>query len=352
MSFGGLKDRHAVTVQHVTIHGGPKRNLSQTNLELTYLGQCREPFTSKDIAANRFAIVLRDLSEADTGRLECNLQAVGRDGMPNYFDEQRFGSLGQSGEFVARAWCAGDYERALWLVMADAHPHDRTHERRQRRLIREHWGDWARVKAESRRSPWDKVLAHLAARPYDYRGALAQVRPDLRSIYVAAFQSFLWNQLLAAWLCRQVAPDCLWELPVAGGLFPFHHDAGAAFREGAAAAQLPLPSARIRGREGPYKEVIDEVLQRYGMTLADLRIKYPRDSFFSKGDRAAVAFPKGLESRLDADELTPGRSKMTLRFDLPRGSYATMLTRRIGAGMQKKPGGPGLESGDGRRPSG
>ena len=31
----------------------------------------------------------------------------------------------------------------------------------------------------------------------------------------------------------------------------------------------------------------------------------------------------------DADELNKGRRKMTLRFDLPRGSYATMLVKRV-----------------------
>ena len=30
-----------------------------------------------------------------------------------------------------------------------------------------------------------------------------------------------------------------------------------------------------------------------------------------------------------ADELTKGRRKLTLRFDLPRGSYATMLVKRV-----------------------
>lgn len=44
VAYGGLKDRHAVTVQHVTIHRGPRRGLKQTNLELTYLGQASRPF--------------------------------------------------------------------------------------------------------------------------------------------------------------------------------------------------------------------------------------------------------------------------------------------------------------------
>ena len=64
LSYGGLKDRHAVTSQHFTIFRGPKRNLAHERIAVTYLGQNTEPFTAADIAANRFAITLRAMSDA------------------------------------------------------------------------------------------------------------------------------------------------------------------------------------------------------------------------------------------------------------------------------------------------
>ena len=124
-SYGGLKDRHAWTSQALTIHHGPARGMKQTNIELAYLGQFDRPFTSADIVANRFRIVVRDLSDDDVLRLRSGLEGARRHGVPNYFDEQRFGSRGQSREFIARAWAKGDYERAIWLTIADPHPHER-----------------------------------------------------------------------------------------------------------------------------------------------------------------------------------------------------------------------------------
>ena len=41
VGFGGLKDRHAVTSQWVTIPRGPRRNLEQATFRLTYEGQPR-----------------------------------------------------------------------------------------------------------------------------------------------------------------------------------------------------------------------------------------------------------------------------------------------------------------------
>src|SRR4029079_2399849 len=131
--------KHAVTTQFVTVRNGPRRNLAQKSFELSYLAQAERPFTPQEIPGNRFAIVLRDLSANALKEALDALPQVQTEGLPNYFDDQRFGSRGESGEFIAQAWCAGNYERALWLALADPHPDDRTEERRQKQILREYW---------------------------------------------------------------------------------------------------------------------------------------------------------------------------------------------------------------------
>src|SRR5947209_10278929 len=58
LSYGGLKDRHARTVQYLTIHHGPRRDLTHHAVTLRYLGQVLSPYTSTEIRANRFRIIL------------------------------------------------------------------------------------------------------------------------------------------------------------------------------------------------------------------------------------------------------------------------------------------------------
>lgn len=331
VAFGGLKDRHAVTVQHLTIRNGPRRNLKQTHLDLNYLGQCSRPFSPGDIAANAFTIVLRDVGDEDAARAATAIVAAARDGVPNYFDEQRFGSVGQSGDFIARSWCLGDYERALWLVMADPNSHDRSGQRSQRTLIRERWGDWERLASELGRSPWQGVLKHLAADPNDFRGAISRVRQDLRSLYLAALQSHLWNLMLAELLRARLPTDRLTGIRVGGQSLPFPRDLEDGEREMLRLAELPLPSARGRDQLGPWQEFAEKAASTLGLTLRELRVKYPRDSFFSKGNRPAVFFPAQVARLVEPDELHEGRKKIVLQFELPRGAYATMLTRRITA---------------------
>ena len=93
--------------------------------------------------------------------------------------------------------------------------------------------------------------------------------------------------------------------------------------------ELPLPCARIERPEGMIGDLLDEVLKAEQIELREIRVKYPRDSFFSKGLRRAIIRPAGLQCQTSDDDLHPQRRKLTLAFELPRGSYATILVKRL-----------------------
>jgi tRNA pseudouridine13 synthase len=337
ISYGGLKDKHAVTTQFVTIQNGARRNLAEQGFELRYLAQAARPFTPHEIAANRFSIVLRDLSEAALARALESIEQVRIEGLANYFDDQRFGSVGVSGKFIAQAWCAGNYERALWLALADPHPDDRTDERRQKEILRAQWGNWRECKSALERSHRRSIVTYLADKPPDrpdYRGAFARLKVDLRGLYLAAFQSCLWNRMLARFVRQEAPVGELADVQLQLGPAPFLHGLQAEHAVRFQAAQLPLPSARLHlnpasSNDVPMLKLISEVLGEFGLELRQLRVKYPRDSFFSKGLRAAAVPVASLESQASDDDLYPGRKKLSLRFDLARGSYATILVKRL-----------------------
>lgn len=331
VSFGGMKDRHAVTKQHVTIRRGPRRGLQQTNLELEYVGQATRPFGPADIAGNRFEIVMRALDDAELAAAEAALAEVDRAGLPNYFDDQRFGSLGASGEFVARAWIAGDFQRALWLALADANPLDRPRDADEKRRLRERWGQWPELKPTLRHPHRRDVVSFLCDRPDDFRGAFVRIPAGVRNLYVSAFQSHLWNRLLSAFIRETCGAEQIVEVPLKPGPVAFFRDLDAVTRDTLSQARLPLPSSRMRLDDDPIKPLVDRSLGEFGLALRDIRIKYPRDSFFSKGWRAATFTARGLESSVGPDELYPGRKELAVRFDLPRGSYATILIKRVTA---------------------
>ncbi|QDU22169.1 tRNA pseudouridine(13) synthase TruD [Urbifossiella limnaea] len=325
VSYGGLKDRHAVTSQHLTVWRGPPRGLQHERVTLTYLGQVQEPFTAAGIRANRFTITLRSLDRGAIERAEVALTEVADAGLPNYFDDQRFGSVGDTGEFVAKEMVFGRFERALWLALAAPYEFDRAEAKREKQQLRDGWGDWPKLKAKLPKGHARSLVDYLVHHPTDFKGAVARLRPELQGLYLAAYQSMLWNRMLAAWLTRQATELATVELKL--GRVPVPRRAPGGEWE---TLTLPLPSARMRPQPGEeWAELAAEVLAAEGLTLPELKVKGLQKPFFSKGDRAGCVRPEGLCHSAGADERNAGRVKLELRFDLPRGSYATMLVKRV-----------------------
>lgn len=321
-----------MTTQHMTIQHGPRKNLEQSSLDLRYLGQTARPFRAEQILGNRFSLTMRDMSEDEVGSAIQASRAVRESGLPNYFDNQRFGSLGFSGEWIGKAWCLGDYERALWLALADPNADDRSQEKKQKRILAEKWGDWVSCKAALGRSHRRSIVTFLAdkqaaGKPVDFRGAFARISVDLRGLYLSAFQSALWNRLLTSWLQQRLADD---------GRVPFELKSGPClFGEFSSITPddfemvLPLPSSRQKEIDPATSALLEPILAAEGMELRQVRVKYPRDSFFSKSWRRALVTPGHLTHEASPDEMYAGKQKLCLCFDLPRGSYATILVKRL-----------------------
>ncbi|MFM8723633.1 MAG: tRNA pseudouridine(13) synthase TruD, partial [Planctomycetaceae bacterium] len=145
------------------------------------------------------------MSQTEIQLAENACAATRLSGLPNYFDDQRFGSLGASGEWIARAWCLGDWERALWLALADHHPDDPSAERSEKQILRDNWGRWPECQQALAKSHRRSIVTYLsdkikAGKPADFRGALARINIDLRGLYLSAWQSELWNRLLSRYL--------------------------------------------------------------------------------------------------------------------------------------------------------
>ena len=329
ISFGGLKDRHAVTVQYLTILDGPVRPVRQPNVELEPLGYLPHPYGPQHFQGNRFRLVVRDLDREGADSAVARLESLSRDGLPNYFDDQRFGSVGQSGQFIAQAWLAGDHERALRLALAEPNPFDRSGEKAQKAILRQWWGNWVEAKAHLVRSSARSIVTYLVDHPTDYRGAFVRLKRELRSLYFSAFQSHLWNLILSGWIERIIPGEnrTMVDLKVARLAFP--HDLQPAERTLLHATSLPLPSARSPLPEGELAALILEVLAPFGLSWKALRVKHQKDVFLSKGVRRAMFVPGNLSFTMRADELHPGRLALELAFELGKGSYATILVKRI-----------------------
>jgi tRNA pseudouridine13 synthase len=320
ISFGGLKDRHARTDQVISVRGGPERHFEGSAFRVEFLGRSRDPISRASFHGNRFEITVRDLGEIpDLGPLR-------NFGVANYFDDQRFGSLrGTEGEFIGRALVRGENEKALKLALASPSGEDRKKERDQKILLRDRWGDWAGLARELPRVPARNVASYLAGHPGAFGFAFELLEQNLRILYVSAYQSWIWNRMLAA-LIRKL-PDA-YEVAYAAGKHVFYRALAPADHDRLAELAIPLvtPSQNF---EGELAQLCAAILQEDKVEQRQFRLKKLAKTFFGKGLRDAIVAPAGLASSAGDDELNRGRRKMRLSFELPKGSYATVVLKRL-----------------------
>jgi tRNA pseudouridine13 synthase len=330
LSYGGLKDRHAHTKQYFTIFQGPERKLQHEGVQVTYLGRLPFAYASAHIRANRFRIVVRRLDADEIERGRAALEEVRLFGLPNYFDDQRFGSVAAGGEFLARHLLHGRFEEGLRQALAAPYEFDRAPQKKEKALLRRLWGNWPALKEELPRGHARSLVSYLVDHPSDFKGAVERLRPELRGLYLSAYQSSLWNRMLALWLRAQAPVADLVEVALKLGDVPMHRRLTPEALARLQALSLPLHSPRTRLDDAdPRKPFFDQALAAEGVTLEQFKLKGLRDMFFSKGERKALCLPANLHAEPADDETRPGKRKLTLTFELPRGSYATLVVKRL-----------------------
>jgi tRNA pseudouridine13 synthase len=150
----------------------------------------------------------------------------------------------------------------------------------------------------------------------------------LKKFFVNAYQSYLFNQVVAA---------RIGELDrIHAGDLAYKHDNGAVFRVEDESAEAPRVAAfeisatgpifgfRMTQPEGAARQIEDGVLAAEGIGLDDFRAG--RESKFHGSRRPLRFAPQGLT--MDAGDDAHGPF-VELDFALPSGCYATMILREV-----------------------
>jgi len=333
ISVGGFKDRHGSTSQLVTVKGlrGRPETVSDSNFTLQFAGWSETPVSARDVRGNRFTITLRDIAPGEVARLQRNARSVAENGIPNYFDEQRFGSARHGAGFMGKEICLGRRENALRLYFTPS-KHDDQKTRKLKKCVIENWGSWQKC-AGLGFGEYGRILAYLAGNRRAYHQALEMIDRRFLLFVVNAYQSFLFNEMLARWMRRLSVAEGfpLYSLRSAYGTYEFFAtlSQNAALR--LASTMLPVPGHDSLVTDEEVRQVLQEVLTEEGVSLGDLRVRQMHRIVVHGVQRPALVIPEDLTAS-DAfdDELYAGKKKMSLRFFLPRGSYATLLVKRIG----------------------
>ena len=325
IGFGGLKDKRAIAHQFITIKNGPKKDLKTQEYELIYLGRTTKPMTKDLLKGNRFEVVVRDFPvEKDVLEREVNL--VKEFGIANYFDEQRFGSIKSSKEFAVKEIIKGNYEKALYLMLAEGSAVDIERTRRLRECLKKNWRKFEKC-LEFAEVTWEKRLIEFLAEhkpsKRTFKRALGLVDREYLFFLGNAYQSFLWNEVLKEVL-NTLKVSCF-EIDYIAGTLKFYKEVPDNAWKVLKDLKLPLPSPKLCLEKEPInlEEIYQSVCQREGIPGLEKFRSFVKGLVFKTYPRPAVTFPQNLTWE-KLDETT-----VKLKFFLEKGSYATLVIKRL-----------------------
>jgi tRNA pseudouridine13 synthase len=332
IDFGGIKDRYAKSTQIVSIKEGPKKDLIHSNFTLRYISNSLNPIKKTSFSKNFFRITIRDLIKSDIKKIYQGVDQILKYGCPNYFDEQRFGSLRGCNEFIAKRLILKDFENALKIAICSFSRQDRKKKKDIRKKINKLWGEWNRIEQHIPKNCMEtKIIKFLKDHPHNFAKAFELLDAKLRNLYLCAYQSYLWNRCLSEIITQNCPPDEIipYKSKILGKIV-FYKTLDNKTNSFLSNLEIPLLTKTTQFNENIVQHTMQKILQSEGITQKDLRLKKLKKTYFKKAQRKAIVRPEDfcIDDATD-DELNEGKSKVILSFKLPKGSYATILIKRL-----------------------
>ncbi len=324
VGYAGRKDARAVTRQTVSIDGvdpAQVEALTLPGIGILSVSRHRNKLKLGHLAGNRFTILVRAVPQDSLPLAEAVLAALSLRGVPNYFGQQRFG-MRQNTHLLGWALLRGDNEEFVLEYLGRPHQGERPDSQAARAAVDAGNYDAALTQWPNDLREERRVLAALVRHDLDVSRAVRVLDRGMRRFCVSAYQSYLFNRLLAQ---RIQTVDRLEPGDVA-----FIHASGGAFIVQDPAADQPRadrfeisPSGPLFGPkllqgEGLPGQREREMLSESGLSLAEFRLPGAK----LKGARRPFRVPL-------ADVQIGWDDGLTLQFQLPPGSYATEVLREV-----------------------
>ncbi len=340
-SWAGTKDKNAVTRQRMSIANLDEEELSRITLpdvKIKVLGRSNRAVVLGDLRGNRFSVRIReidlDLAEA-ARRLEAVTEEIRQQGgLPNYFGVQRFGEVRPVTHLVGEALVRGDPEMAVITYVALPFPGEPDSTRAARSRLLE-GRDFAKALKEfPLRLRYERAMMSRLVEEEDWASSFNVLAPNLKRLFVHAYQSLLFNKILS----ERMRSGLPLDRAVEGDVVCFSKDGlpdvdkiqavdgmnleavNRLAARGRAFVTLPLFGYLSELAAGVPGEIESAVLDGEGVTLSDFRVE-ANPSLGSPGARRPALL------RADPVVVMEGRGSALLKFELPAGSYATVVLR-------------------------
>ncbi|WP_340818887.1 tRNA pseudouridine(13) synthase TruD [Methanolobus sp. WCC4] len=349
IGFAGTKDKRARTTQKISIYDISKEDIEGfylKDVELKVIGRSKRSIGLGDLYGNEFMITIRDI-DLSQDELEKELkkttdEIVSFGGVPNFFGIQRFGAIRPVTHLVGEQLLKGDFEKAALTYIAQSFPDETDDVKEARDFVMETRDFVEGLKIYPLRLRYERAMMHyLVENPGDFAGSFGVLSNNISRMFIHAYQSYIFNRII----CRRIEKGLALDKAYPGDIICFKNKEGLpdvtkmqkADEDNVAGMNNLLKRRRafitapLVGYETEFAselsgEIEKEMFEETGMEQEDFKISQISD-LSSKGLRREILLYCEPVYETGEDELNPGKSKVTLTFSLPKGSYATTVLR-------------------------
>jgi tRNA pseudouridine13 synthase len=330
VSFAGMKDKRAVSVQYATptsTRADRPPLVERENFRAELVGYVKRPISRGSVSANRFELVIRDCCQKIEDRIAETYGLLAERRLPNFYGLQRFGGRGTLTHRVGREIIKKRFEEATRILLWEERESDGAREAEAREVLAKGRYLEGYSLLPQGQDVERMVAKSLADRPDDPLWGLRAVPIGLRKLFTQAYQSYLFNKALSLAVRRGIdisrpeAGDNWGDVSEDGLILRKIHGV----REPQATAAVPLlqlSGYAYRNYRSRFDALVEEAMAEEGVSAKDFFVGEMQETSVEGGFRRPHMAAVGL-----AHEVQGGVA--TLRFTLARGMYATVLVREI-----------------------
>lgn len=197
IGYAGLKDKHAITRQSFSVHGGDEARLATfSDDHIKVLGVSRHTNKIKrgHLRGNRFAIKIREVDPSAVVRVKPLLEAIEREGVANYLGEQRFGYR-RNNHVLGKLLLEGKQQEFLDELLGRPTP-DEAELPQQARAAYERGDYKAAIEIWPKVHRFERQAVGPLSRGAPPGDAINGIDDPQLSLLVSSFQSAIFNWLL------------------------------------------------------------------------------------------------------------------------------------------------------------
>jgi tRNA pseudouridine13 synthase len=348
INFAGTKDKRAKTSQIMSFYNVPIDKINEIKIEdvkIRNIYQSNKPVKLGNLKGNDFEIVIRNIKSQTKPEKVKEICSIIKNngGFPNFFGIQRFGIIRPITHIVGKYIVLGNFEKAVMTYIANPIKGEDEVTFNFRKNLENSKNFSQALKTYPNHLSFEKaILNKLILNSNDFIGGLKELPKNLLTMFIYAYQSYLFNRILSMRIKKGLPLNEAVEGDVVLAFRKGKLDneiihvkknninkVNFQINKGKACVSSVLFGYNSLFSKGEMGEIEHKIIESEKFDYRDFII--PEIPFISSSGsrRSLIGFVKNFKLKIINDDINEKKKALFLRFQLQKGTYATSLLREL-----------------------